>query len=343
MTHIEVPTILPDWSTLLAQVLDHNDMAVALQPPLQPLTQAVGELTLVNITLLDSKPGQRALLRYELQGAEGRTYPVFGKVYVDRQQLQRVDQVWQTLWSEVFGPHTACGVPQPLGIVPHLALLLYRPAEGQFLDAVLPDPQAEHAMQMTAQWLGILHTHPLVLTKHFDLVNEVANLGKWAALVGQHYPELAPLAQQVLTYLQEQAPHLALATQTPIHKDFHYRHVLVAAGVNVIDLDEMRLGDPNFDLAHFCTNLHLLAYRQSGTPDHLRPYEEQFLNAYAHHTGWRWAEQQTRFAFFYCYTCLKIARQLCLGFGPSPVPSGAEQQRQITMILKQGVRMMSDK
>jgi hypothetical protein len=326
---------------LLERVTDRVAMTAMFQSRLQVLAPTTGELTLNNVTLLDSKPGQRALIEYELFAAHGQIHQIFGKVYVDRQQLQRVDHVWQALWNEVFGADETCSVPQPLGIIPELALLLYRPAEGQFLDAVLPGPQAERAMALTAQWLGILHCYPLALTKHFDLGNEVANLAKWAGLVGQHYPEQAPLAQQVLIYLQEQAPHLALATHTPIHKDFHYRHVLVADGLKVIDLDEMRLGDPNFDLAHFCANLHLLAYRLYGTPDALQASEQQFLSAYAHHTGWQWAEHGARFRYFYCYTCLKIARQLCLGFGPSPVPSGAEQQRQVVMILDQGIAMLA--
>lgn len=335
MTHLETQTNRPAWSALLDGALNHALMAVALQS----LAQEAGALTLSNICLLDSKPGQRALIQYELLAADGRTYTILGKIYADPNQLQRVDHLLHALWGEVFAANEICGVPQPLGIISELALLLYRPAEGKFLDDVLAGPALDTALDRTAQWLGTLHSHPLALTKHFDLTNEVTNLGHWATLVGQHYPELEPLAQQVLSYLQQQAPHLALTIQTPIHKDFHYRHVLVgdAESVKVIDFDEMRLGDPNFDLAHFCANLQLLSYRQHGTPDPLPTSENQFLIAYARHTGWRWAEHRLRFIYFYCYTCLKIARQLCLGFGPSPAPSGAEQQRQVAMILRQGV------
>jgi aminoglycoside phosphotransferase (APT) family kinase protein len=173
--------------------------------------------------------------------------------------------------------------------------------------------------------------------KQFQLAGELTNLAAWAALVSQTYPELATLAQQSLDYLQQQAPGLPLATQTPIHKDFHYRHVLVGHGVKVIDFDELRLGDPNFDLAHFCANLRLLSYRQHGSPYHLRNLEQQFLDAYARYTGWTLTHHLAQFTYFYVYTCLKLARQLCLGFGPSPIPGGNERQRQVQMILSQGM------
>ncbi len=108
----------------------------------------------------------------------------------------------------------------------------------------------------------------------------------------------------------------------------------------MIDFDELRLGDPNFDLAHFCANLHLLAYRQSGSPHHLCALEQRFLTAYARPTGWNWTNHGSRFNYFYVYTCLKLARQLCLGFGPSPVPTGEERQRQVQMILRQARGVM---
>ena len=58
-------------------------------------------------------------------------------------------------------------------------------------------------------------------------------------------------------------------------------------------------------------------------------------------TGWSLraasAGNRAKFVYFYLYTCLKIARQLCLGVGPGPVPTGEERRRQAQMILRQGL------
>jgi hypothetical protein len=311
-------------------------MTAYLEPRLLPLVRRDCRLTVTDLELLDYKPGQRGLIRYELATEQGdERQIVFGKLYADRGQLARVDQVLQTLWADVFYADRHYSVPQPLGVIPELAMLVYLPAEGQFLDEAIRDERAVYAMELTAHWLGMLHRHSIPVDKHFHLAGELVNLSAWATVVSETYPTLANLAQQALAYLQQQAANLTLDTQTPIHKDFHYRHVLVERGVKVIDFDELRLGDPNFDLAHFCANLDLLAYRQFGSPHHLYKLEQRFLDAYARTTGWNWTNHRARFVYFYVYTCLKLARQLCLGFGPSPVPTGEERQRQVQMILSQ--------
>jgi hypothetical protein len=96
----------------------------------------------------------------------------------------------------------------------------------------------------------------------------------------------------------------------------------------------MRLGDPNFDLAHFCANLHLLAYRTSELPYSFSALQRAFLNAYAAQTHWVADE---RFVYFYAYTCLKIAKQLCTLRGLRPRPEGEEQHRQVALIIEQGL------
>lgn len=312
-------------------------MTPILWARLEPVVRPGCELALISLELLDCKPGKRGLIRYELATAEGReSYTVLGKLYADSNQLARVYQVMNLLWDDLFGGNMHCSVPQPLGVMPELSMLLYLPAEGQFLDEVMTSERAAYAMELTGRWLATLHSQPLPLTKQFHLAGELANLAMWAGIVGQTYPELAALAEQARQYVQQQAPRLPLTTQTPIHKDFHYRHVLIERGVKVIDFDELRLGDPNFDLAHFCANLHLLAYRQHGSPHHWRHLEHRFLAAYARNTNWRLTgDHAARFTCFYVYTCLKLARQLCLGFGPNPIPTGAERQRQVYMVLNQ--------
>lgn len=330
----------------LDRALDARTMAVYLQPLLTPLLGDARPLTVLAHDLLDCKPQKRGLLSYTVAARGDRTsITVFGKIYADASQLNRVAQVMEQLWTTDFAGDPRCGMPQPIGVIPELAMLLYLPADGQFLDEVLAGERAAYAMDVTARWLARLHSTTLQTDKRFHLANEVANLATWAHLVGQTYPELAPLAHQAQRYLEAQAQKLPPLLQAPIHKDFHYRHVLVERGVKVIDFDEMRLGDPNFDLAHFCANLHLLAYRWHGTPHGLHALEQRFLEAYTRQTEWNLrttpAANRAKFAYFYLYTCLKIARQLCLGVGPAPVPTGEDRRRQAQMILRQGLALIT--
>lgn len=329
-----------DSALMLETALDNRVMTDYVRPRLLMLAQA-HNLHVSSSRLLDCKPGQRALVRYQLTSPqEHKKLVLYGKVYSQLDQLMRVDQVMDALWYDVFDGDSLCGLPQPLGLIPDLSMHLYVPVQGKFLDTALAEQEGTRAMRLTGRWLAMLHRYPLSLAKRFDLANELKNLAAWSALVVQRYPQLACQAHALLSYLQRQAQTIVLESHTPIHKDFHYRHVLVEQGVNVIDFDEMRLGDRNFDLAHFCANLHLLAYRQQRTPHHFQQLEACFLQAYARHVGQSWSAfiqvNQERFNFFYVYSCIKIARQLCLGFGPSPAPVDDARRQQVQMILTQG-------
>ncbi|HEY0408660.1 MAG TPA: phosphotransferase, partial [Candidatus Dormibacteraeota bacterium] len=116
--------------------------------------------------------------------------------------------------------------------------------------------------------------------------------------------------------------------------DFHHQHTLIGeGGLVVIDLDEARAGDPAVDVAHFAANLRLLRLREgtAGGGD----LEAAFLDAYAARTGY---VPDRRHRWCHAYTCLKIARQLARGRGPAPAPAGPERERQVGLILDEGLR-----
>ena len=65
--------------------------------------------------------------------------------------------------------------------------------------------------------------------------------------------------------------------------------------------------------------------------------QNHFLDAYSSETGWQWDE---KFLFFYIYSCLKIAKQLCKFRGPRPWPEGDEQQAQVWLMIEQGLTIL---
>ena len=99
----------------------------------------------------------------------------------------------------------------------------------------------------------------------------------------------------------------AVDAVVPIHKDFHAGHVLVGASTPASSIfDEARMGDPAFDVAHFCTYLEPArsgrTLRRAGSSTRTpRP------------SGW---VDEGSLAPFRAYTCLKIAKQAVAGSGP---------------------------
>jgi aminoglycoside phosphotransferase (APT) family kinase protein len=320
---------------LLEVALDVNMMTANLLPLLMPLAQPGTTPAVTYAKLLAYKQGNRGLIHYEVAGTQrGEKCVVLGKLYPMASQAEQVCHIMKTLADDCFADTPQIGVAEALGCVVELSMLVYIPAEGEFLGEAIASDQALQYMDMAGEWLGTLHIHPLALEKHFRLANELVNIQAWAVLVGHKYPEEAEAALRISKHLQEHTSEMEFETQTPIHKDFHYGHILVDSGLKVIDLDEMRLGDPNFDLAHFCANLHLLAYRTNNSPFQFSALQSAFLRAYARTTDWT---PNPRFVYFYAYTCLKIAKQLCSMRGLRPRPEGEEQRRQVQLMIAQGI------
>jgi hypothetical protein len=320
---------------ILEVALDVQRMREYLLPALAPLARPGTAPKVTYAKLLAYKQGNRGLIQYELAGI-GASDPtlVYGKLFPALNQCERTYSIMRLLWDEIFGTHPRVSVPQPLGVIPELAMLVYLPAQGAFLNEIIADSRALEAMELSGTWLGLLHSHRLPLERRLQIATEVVNLQAWASLIGQKYPDEAETANRIASYLRERAGELTFQTDVPIHKDFHYGHIVVDGGLKIIDFDEMRLGDPNFDLAHFCANLHLLAYRNNDGPYVFSTLQRAFLSAYAAETGWVTNE---RFVYFYAYTCLKIAKQLCTMRGLRPRPEGEEQLRQVQLMLQQGL------
>jgi aminoglycoside phosphotransferase (APT) family kinase protein len=295
--------------------------------------------------LLAYKPGKRGVIRYDLDQIECQKYlSVYGKIYPEPYLSERAFQVMKALYEEVFYGISDLGVPRPLGFISQLSMLVFIPAEGKFLGEViakhpLDSPEVIRSMELAGRWLAQLHAHRIPLEKEFRVENEIDNIQDWAELICKKYPDESRAVNHIADYLVNKAATLSFSLNVPIHKDFHYEHILIDGGLKVFDFDEMRLGDPNFDLAHFCANFYLLAYRNHKHTAQFTNLQNHFFDAYARGTGWQLDE---RFLFFYIYSCLKIAKQLCKLRGPRPWPEGEEQRAQVWLMLEQGLTALAN-
>ncbi len=326
------------WSALNVEIMN-----VDLSPMLADFCSDTSARIVHRAKLLAYKPGKRGVIRYDLDQLECQKYfSVYGKLYPEPYLSERAYKVMKTLNDEVFGDDNDLGVPKPLGVIPNLSMLVFIPAEGRLLgDYIakrsLDGDEVIHAMELAGKWLAQLHTHQIPLEKEFKVENEVDNIREWAELISKKYPDERKAANHVADYLVQKTSELDFSVHVPIHKDFHYEHILIDGGLKVFDFDEMRLGDPNFDLAHFCANFYLLAYRNQEHTAQFTDLQNHFLDAYSNGTGWQWDE---KFLFFYIYSCLKIAKQLCKLRGPRPWPEGEEQQAQVWLMIEQGLTIL---
>jgi hypothetical protein len=319
----------------LPEVFDARATVGALEPLLRDLEVPAGA-SIGSATVLDGKPGERVLLRYDVVAgpARRRCATVFGKVYADPTAAARVHETMCQLWEAFAGCDQPTTVPRPLALLPELGMVVYLPAPGTPLDTLLDAAEAPAALRLAGAWLGHLHAARLPLGRHFLLATELMNASTWGTLVAAAVPEVAGHVTDLCLRLRDRSKEVALEEATPIHKDFHPGHVIVNGSVAVVDFDETRLGDPAFDVAHFCAYLHLVALRR-GLAARQAELEGAFLEAYAERSGWR---ADGRFPFFRAYTAVKIAKQLATDRGLRPYPCGDDRARQLCAVLDEGTR-----
>jgi aminoglycoside phosphotransferase (APT) family kinase protein len=93
---------------------------------------------------------------------------------------------------------------------------------------------------------------------------------------------------------------------TTIHRDYYYANVLWDGhSLCVIDLDQLRIGDPALDVAHFAAHLDVLAYRQTGDIAAYREQSATFVGAYRPALGA--PPVADRLPIYRAYTFLKLA------------------------------------
>ena len=303
-------------------------------PKLRDLLEAAGArgLRVAADRLVDGKQGSRAVIEYELEStARGRHGRVVAKHFAARAQARRVYRAASSLSDS--RPSCGFAVPQPIGWLPELGLVVYVPVEGPSLDEAILQGNGEELVRRTAEALALLHSARLPLDRRFDLRQERLNINAWAGVVATAYPDRAGDVLELADELESAARAISVRADVPIHKDFHYQHVVAGQELALLDLDEMRFGDPSFDVAHFCAYLELLAVRTHNGAEAVEPLTRSFLAEYARCTGWKADE---RFDFFAAYTYLKIAKQLATARGVRPRPSGAERRAQLAFALERG-------
>jgi len=299
-----------------------------------PLQGADAGLRVSSARLVAVKWGERGVISYDTVAPDGKGPTLIGKVFADHDRASRLYDLLETLCRSSFSGDDL-KVPRPLAHVAELGLVLYEAAQGRPLDR-LEGTERTDGVLAAARWLATMHASAVDLDRKLDLRVETQNLSRWTDLVARERPNAGRAAASLLERFASMAEDIGALANVPIHKDFHYQHTLVDGRVvTVIDLDEARAGDPAFDVAHFVAYLRLLALRERMAPDELARLELAFLDAYG---SLRPYEIDERHELFHIYSCLKIAKQLVTGRGPTPVPSGTECDRQVDLILREGLR-----
>jgi hypothetical protein len=330
----------PAWqrdASSIASLPESLDTVVMTQR-LAPWVRGETGFRVVKAELVSHSPGRRAVIAYWTGGRGGDRPALIGKVYADPSRATRVHDVLGTLHA-LRTRDGGFAVPRPVALLPELAMSVQESVHGRTLDQ-LDDRDRRKGVVAAARWLAILHSLDFDVQRRVSLHSEARKMSQWAVLIAELHAPAGRAAMRLAAQLASRTGRLALKVNVPIHKDYHYQHVFVDGGdVTVIDLDEVRGGDPAFDVAHFSANLFLLGAREPRWEEDAARLTALFLASYS---TWAAYAPDERHDFFYSYTCLKIAKQLVRGRGPTPVPTGRELERQVYVVLAEGLRCVTN-
>jgi len=287
-------------------------------------------LRLERAHVVSDSPGKRQVIAYSGTDGSGHGVELIGKAYVDASRARRLHDTL-TLLSTLN--RAEAGVPRPVALLSDLGLSLQERVSGRTLDQ-LDDPARVSALGAAARWLSRLHAVGFAFERRVNPASERRKMSEWSALVAQHLPDVAAVASALQRRLDTLAPLAEMPGSAPIHKDFHYQHVLVSGdGVRIIDLDEVRSGEPGHDVAHFSAYLWLLSLREERSQSDARAFDAAFADAY----GRADLAAGAPYRFFRACCFLKIAKQLVRGKGPAPAPQGEALAEQVRLALAEGM------
>lgn len=262
-----------------------------------PRADAATPVSVIGAQTLRVAPGRRVVERYRLAGADDPDAELILKAYAEPWRAT-VAHDNLALFQALTDPSARVGSQAPVGLVADLGLVVCRMAPGRPLTELEGTTAAPVAARL-ARWLKGVHATSSGPTRSLDIAHEVVNLTAWAAEIGRTDARWAGPAAELAHALAAAATRLPVVTTSVIHKDLHLGHVIVdsTGWARVIDLDEARLGDPAFDVAHLCTYAD-----ETGSV----VAKDAFVQAYGDPGG---PDVPRRLAFFGAYTLLKITKQ----------------------------------
>jgi aminoglycoside phosphotransferase (APT) family kinase protein len=194
----------------------------------------------------------------------------------------------EELWRCGFRPdgERAMAVPEPLGVVPELHMVLQRAVPGRVATELVGGPSGVALMGRVAEAIHALHGAGIPTHRRHTLADELRILGERLSTVIAARPEWEQRIERLLRACEGLASRVKEPPPRGIHRDFYPDQVIVDGGrLTLLDLDLYALGDPALDVGNFAGHLTELALRCWGDPEALRDREEALEERYLELAG----------------------------------------------------------
>ena len=225
------------------------------------------------VELVRHRPGRRCTLRYELS-IGGRRERVYAKTYASG----RAPRAHAALAAvAAAGRGTAVSIPEPVGCIPRLRLVVQREVRGKPATSRLLAGDEALAAQV-ASVLHALHACPAALVSTHSSDDELRILsGRLLELPRRLFPVARACFDVAADAMRRSGWRLR-----PVHRDLYPEQVLVEGDrLALVDLDDAALSEPAVDVANFLAHLRLLSLDEPRSIEPLEAVAAAFESRYA--------------------------------------------------------------
>ena len=315
----------------LATVLDPRE----LLEHLRPLFEAQwGEPEDIQVDVLKHHPRDRCTVQIAWRAATAQSRALIGKVYAE--DRSDVYDAMQAIAEAGFGPREELSIPQPLGYVSALNLLLQEQICGPEAEEFVLSGQ-EHdrtaAIERCALWLARFHSTAPGSGPILDLSSHLTSLKRWSRRIAKRAPMLAGKVTCLFERLEAAASRLGQIDMCAGHGSYGPTQVILAAGRSAaIDWDGHDVADPSRDVARYLVSLRYLALEAACEDDAMKTAARLFLDTYA---AARRSRMELHLPFHMAATCLQLAKYEL----SRPVEGYCETME---VLIDEGLRILED-
>ncbi len=239
----------------------------------------------LSVSLLAYTPMMRATFLYKIQlqdKASGSTdhWEWIGKTN-HYKPSQRVFANYWALWK---AGRDRIPMPKPQGFLFLPQMTFQERIKGKRLGGMVDHPDLPEMLRNAAKLIASFHSLSIPISNVRGLDQEVKNLNRWSDVVMNLRPDLKmrmeELRREIVANMET-----SFRAEGPIHADFHHTNLLVeGTHVQLIDMDEMAIGDPCVDIGRFLSSLRIPSLRTFGSFEGLKSQRELFLEEYLTHS-----------------------------------------------------------
>jgi Ser/Thr protein kinase RdoA (MazF antagonist) len=221
------------------------------------------------VTPIRYRPGQRHVLRYDLERPDGSRETIFAKLYEDGRG-ERTCEVARRVADWLATNGSGAAAVRPISYLGDSRTVLYPALAGGPLSQLLGRRYGNGAEQLrrAGSLLRTLHSAPLEVAGQrdpYELAGEVSAVARATEHVQMLMPGAAQRIAAILDRARELNDRLPRERQTLVHGDCKLDHLWPAReGLTLIDLDRSGIGDPALDIGKLLADLgwwHLIADR----------------------------------------------------------------------------------